>query len=252
MQNYDFPVTLEPAYTKLGKEIPRARVVVRGDTDAPIATVSTRYKLVEHSDVFRQAQSYITGLGDPKNEFIIANNGARAIGQFTFMDKTLAVAKGDLVGLRVFVENTYNARGSIKVRLGGIRLVCMNGMVRHSDVFNLSVKHTGEAKIDFPPIERVMQTFQSTVNQYKQYAGMELTADAYKGSAEAAVRNHIVPASAIENIPDTERTVWDLFNRFTYHITHKETSRSTGAGKITRLNRASKWIDDTFGEGSEQ
>lgn len=248
---YNFPVSLQPTYTKIGnqigQEIPRRRAVVRDDTGVPIASVSTKYKLVTHTEVFDQALKYVDRLGKPQSKFYIASNGAKAVGEFTYADKTLAVEKGDLVGLRVYIESSYNAKSAIKVRIGGLQLKCMNGLMQPKDVFDLSVRHSGAAAINFPDTDIVFGTFKKTIEDLSRLTHLELNESEYENWIDKAIDDSVIPESALNKMSyGPEGTAWNLYSAFTHHITHQETSKATQIGKLNRLNRVTKWFDENF------
>jgi len=244
--SYNFPVSLQDIYTKSGKQVPRYKAVVRGDTDEPIATVSTKYKLIEHATVMDEAMKYVQRLGNPTSKFYLSGKGDRAVGEFTYADKTLAVQKGDMVGLRVYAESSYNGKQAIKVRIGGLRLVCMNGLMQPNDIFSLSVKHTGDVEFKFPEPEEIMDRFTRTISTLSNYSQMEIPGGQFREYAEMAVEEGVVVKKAIEKISDEDRTVWDLYNHFTYHITHQESSKASYLGKMNRLNKVASWIEEKF------
>ncbi len=244
--SYNFPVSLQDIYTKSGKQVPRYRAVVRDDTDEPIATVSTKYKLIEHATVMGEAMKYVQKLGNPTEKFYTSTKGDRAVGEFTYADKTLAVRKGDMVGLRVYAESSYNGKQAIKVRIGGLRLVCMNGLMQPNDIFSLNVKHTGDVEFKFPEPEEIMERFTKTIHTLSGYSQMELGSEKIREYAEMAVNEGVVVERAVKAIKDEDRTVWDLYNHFTYHITHNESSKASYLGKMNRLNRVASWIEEKF------
>ena len=248
--NYDFPVSLQKTFTAEGREVPRSRAVVRGDTNEPIAVVSTSYRLIPHKDIMEQADKYVKTIGEPKANFYITGNGAKVVGEFTFMDKTLAVRKNELVGLRMYIDNNYNATGSMKVRIGGLCMWCMNGAVSHRDVFQLNVPHIGNHEITFPHPDQVFESFQNTIQSFKQLAEIPLSRERQIELTNTAAHHKIVPTKAFTGLNSgedkIEESAWGLYNHFTYYITHKENSRSTAHGRITRLNNVGRWFDDVF------
>lgn len=244
--NYDFPVSLQPTYTKSGKEVPGRRVVVRDDTDDPIAAVSTKYRLIEHKSVMEPALEYIKGFGDPIVNFHVGQKGARAIGEFTFRENTVEVRKGEMIGLRVYVDNTYNAKGSLKVKVGGLCLWCLNGAVNFKGVFDLNMRHTGAQEIKFPSTDELYESFRQTAKGFKQLASIALPAPQYTEYVAKAVQDNIISESTSEKLQVNDPTAWGMYNAFTYHITHKESDRATAIGKINRLTRVDRWFAEQF------
>lgn len=243
---YDFPVSLQPTFTKSGKEVPGRRVVVRDDTDLPIASVSTKYRLIEHKEVMSKAFDYVKTIGEPAVQFHVGQNGARAIGEFTFRDSTSEVRKGELVGLRVYVDNTYNAKGSLKVKIGGLCLWCLNGAVNYKGVFDLNVRHTGDAEIKFPTPDEVFANFKQTTERFRRLTEVALPAPQYTEYVAKAVEDSVIGEKAAEVLQINEPTAWGMYNAFTYHITHRESSRATAIGKVNRLARVDRWFSEQF------
>lgn len=243
---YDFPVSLQNVYTKDGSQVPRIKAVVRDDSKKAIAAVSTKYALIEHRLVMDQAMKFVEKLGQPVINFHSANDGARIVGEFTYRDHTFEVEKNDLVGMRVYVENTYNAKGSLKVRLGGLRLVCLNGMVRAQDVFNLDIRHIGEPDITFPDPDIIFDRFNSTMKDFRRLTEIDLTEEEYRNFGQAAKDDGVITEKSLSAIDGKDGSAWSLYNDFTYHINHMESAKATQIGKLNRLNRVSSWFDDKF------
>lgn len=243
--NYDFPVALEKTFTKTGVEIPGRRAVVRKDTDTPIASVGLSYKLTEHKTIMDKAKSYADIFGSPVTSFTVNPKGDRVLAEFTFKEITQEVAKGDLVGLRFYIDSSYNAKSSNKLRIGGLRLACLNGMVSPtSDVYSISARHTGEnTAIVFPEKELLLSNFERTVKDLARLTTIEYTTVDYQKKLIEAVDNNIISEAAINNIKDNERTAWDMYNRFTNHITHNESAKASYINKINRLSKVAKWFD---------
>ena len=126
-QAYDFPVELQKVFTRGHKEVPRARAVIRKDTGDPIANVSDRYHLVSHKTVIDEAKSFVSLFGTPEEKFHMGTNGVTLVGEYTYKDITRAVRRNDLVGLRVYVENSYNTSKGICYRLGTQRPALRHG-----------------------------------------------------------------------------------------------------------------------------
>src|SRR3954470_9200220 len=122
MKDYEFDVEVEKVFLQSGVEVPGTRVVVRQDTGLPVATVSDKYMLVKHKTVMDAAEQFIGVFGEPERKYHMARGGARLVGEFTYRDRSnlIKVQKDDVVGLRVFVENSYNAEASVRVHVGAI------------------------------------------------------------------------------------------------------------------------------------
>lgn len=252
---YEFPVSLQKTFTAEGHEVPRARAVVRGDTNKPISVVSSVYRLITHKEIMDQAFQYVKVIGEPQVQYFMKNDGAQLTAEFTFMDKTLAVRKGEMVGLRVYVDNNYQAKGAMKVRIGGLCMWCMNGAINHRDVFDINVSHIGKSDINFPAPELVMEGFKNTISGFKELSKIDLSEKQMIEYVDRARADRLIPGRAVKEFGGEhakEHTAWALYNYFTYVITHQGGARLTQLGRINRLNRVGRWFQDNFLEPREK
>ena len=240
---YDFPVSLQKVYTKAGKEMPTVRAVVRDDTNEPIANVSNKYRLIPHMDVINAARGFISKLGTPTEGFHIAKNGALIVGEYVYKDITHAV-KDDFVGLRVFIENSYNAKKRLTVKIGGLVLKCTNGMVVPRDIYSMSIRHTGDNVIEWPDHGEILDKFGAESKKWIKYGQHDLK-DKYDDYLHKAVTDGVIHERALQ-APTHGTTVWDLYNQFTYHITHNESQRASQIGKIHRSEKVANWLEEIF------
>lgn len=237
---YNFPVSLQPLYTKQGAEAPKVRAVVNESTGHAIATVSTKYSLLKHQELVDKSVGFVRGFGIPEERILTSRNADKFAAEYTYKEKTAAVGIDDVVGLRVYVENSYNGKSSAKIRIGALRLKCLNGMMLPHDVFSLSVKHAGKIEIEFPNPEDVLDRFRSSVSSLSVYKETNLTYEKYTRFVEDAVEFGLVNKTALDKPPG--QNAWDLYNQFTYNITHE--SKMSELSKINKLNRVALWMEE--------
>ena len=242
-ETHDFPVSIQPAFTQKGIEIPRIRAVVRDDTGVPLASVSPRYQLIKHNTVLEAAESFVRKLGIPQREISLGSNGAYMVGTFEFMDKKIALKKGDLVGMRVYIQNSYNAKTAVIIKVGGVVMSCMNGMVSHKDVFYSRTRHSLGQEVVFPNPELVLDSFHNSCGRWSQLQEMDLNPVDAEELELKAIELGVMP-KGVNKTSTQIRNAWDLHQKFTYHITH--VSKASGVGKLRMLNHVSKWFDDIF------
>ncbi|NDC22556.1 MAG: hypothetical protein EBZ49_00275 [Proteobacteria bacterium] len=239
MQTYDFPVSLQNVYTRDGVEVPRVRAVVREDNNLPIAAVSNRYNLVLHKDVMNAAEGFVQKLGTPERKYMTSKNGAILIGEYTYANKTLAVRTGEVVGMRVYIKNAYNASMSVQFRVGALVLKCLNGMMSSKDMFSMTFRHTGTKGIEFPDPDSVIYGFQKSVESWKNLTDITWTPEVYREQLQRAINNNVIP-KAVENVLSEGHSAWDLYNQMTYYVTHK--SKASGIGAVRNLDRIADWF----------
>ncbi len=247
MQTYNFPVSLQKLYTKDGAEAPRVQAVVREDTNLPLAVVGKRYKLVPHADVIDQARGFISALGTPEETFNIARSGAVMVGVLTYREHTQTVAKGDTVGLRVYIENSYNATRSLTIRIGALVLSCLNGMVTPRNVYSYVWRHTTDVVIKFPEPGEILSNFTAEADRWKGYGDIRLPPRGSKPVTDLFGQlEPVLGTGMLESVREVIATTkdpsgWDLMQACTYQITHS--SKASVVGKLNKLDATSRIVD---------
>jgi hypothetical protein len=140
MENFNFPVELQPVMSTSGVIIQKKSVVIRTDTNMPLGIVSNQYELLKHEMVVNNFREALRGT-EFKQDIQITNNGANLYATFQIQEELLEVRKGDFVSLQFTARNSYNGTNSLSISLGAMRLVCTNGMVIGKDIFTFSMRH---------------------------------------------------------------------------------------------------------------
>jgi hypothetical protein len=198
------------------------------------------------------AERYIKKVGKPEIKYSMNDNGGSLVAEFTFMDKKIAMDRGDMIGMRVYVENSYNKSSMLRFRVGGLVLACMNGMVSYRNGFEIAIRHTKKAeeinwdKV-FPTPEKMLMQFHGEIGFANQLASYQMKPVEYCDMAEQAVDEKLIARRALEGIEnDNKNSAWDLYNRFTYDITHQSDARYIS--KVGRLAKVSRWFKKNFEE----
>ena len=251
-QPWNFPVALQNVFLSNGEEVPLSRAVVRTDQNKPICSVSNRYNLVPHSNVVDAALEYSKTLGfkgEPEIEFF--NNGpcSTLTVQVTYRENTIEVKKGDYVGVRVYFSNSYNGKSSLTVRIGGLRLICLNGMVASKDIFQHSYRHSGEINIVMPDRLEVEEALGREGNKWKLWAQTPVLED----NRPAIINDLIIDKKIFgerqrEALQDTwgnqnDATAWGLYNALTNMVTH-QSGRLSEMGRIRKLDRVGRYVNE--------
>lgn len=246
MSDYAFPVELEKVYLKSGVELPALRSVVRQDTGMPIANVSDKYRLVKHGFVMDSAEKFVTVFGRPERRFHLGRNGARLVGEFAYREKSnlAQVRKGDVVGLKVFVENSYNTESAVRVQIGATVLSCLNGMVVQKSIFSYSYRHVlGDKEIKFPEPGFVYDTYQDQAGVWRAYAERDLAGDDlnYESILTTAVAMDVITLGGRDRLlAKTADTYWDLMQNLTFEATHE--GKISPIGRLMRMERIDRFV----------
>lgn len=242
-QIYDFPVQKERLFTKDGVEAINSRALVRTDTNKFISTVSDKYNVIEHKLMVDRVLECVKHFGDPVAKFDIAQEGRKLICQFDLIDKTVALKKGDKVGLRVFARGTYDAKQSMLINIGGVRLICTNGMVAHNSDLSIKVNHIGDTEWNMPHPDQLWDIFAKSGKNWEHLQTLDMTETEYAAISAKAVELGIVPEKALQS-PTDGQTAWDMYNQFTHFVSH--TSKSQAFGRFNRLNKIDGFFQEVF------
>jgi hypothetical protein len=244
MQNYDFPVELQAVVAANGSKVPGYQAVVRTDTQMPLSVVSSKYKLVSHSNVMDAAQDFIMSFGTPEVSYSLSQNGAILVAECTYRERTVEVGVGDCVGLRVFIENSYNATKSVRVLIGGLVLSCLNGMVCSKSIFDYRYRHTGSQKIVFPSDRDVLHAWRNEACKWQAYHTIDIGQSDYARLTAEAIGAGLLPQVSAGHMNTSQScTLWDFVQNCTNYLTHR-CPRLSGIGRVNRLERLSRWLND--------
>lgn len=246
MTDYAFPVALEKLYLQTGVEVPRIRSIVRQDTGDIVATVSDKYRLVKHETVMTAAESFINLFGQPERKYHLNRSGARLVGEFTYRDKRhlRTVQKGDIVGLKVFVENSYNTESAVRVQIGALVLSCLNGMVVPKSIYSYTCHHVfGKEELEFPSTDTVIEMYKSQTGVWKDYAERDLKSDglSYTSILTTALAMDVITHGGRDRLADKPAdTYWDLMQNMTFEATHR--GQISPIGRLARLERMDRFV----------
>lgn len=230
MNNYNFPVELQPIYLPNGAEIPKRKAVVRTDTNTSLGLVSDDYALVNHTTVvdgFREVgQRY-----GATEKITLAKDGAFLFYEMKFPKITMEAKKGDLVQMMMVAKNSYNGMNSLQIVFGAFRLVCLNGMVLGTKFMQFSYRHVGSVGGLTPEaiIEQYVNAYDGYVDLFNrkgevinQMARQQVIAgDSAFDPKQVELPGYLLNEAKQSFDKEADHTVWGYYNSLTYAVTHK-------------------------------
>ena len=224
----DFEIKRKKLLTEDGQMTNRV-AICRTDTDDILGIVSESYNEIEHRKAYNAAVSALTKVGGfTMKNLEVSSNGARMYAHFE-NENEYAVKQGDLLRPTLIVTNSLDGCLKFGFQIGAFRLVCSNGLIAGFSALNISVKHT--ANIDIDEVahrgEDAMNLFSSKI--LPMWGEMARTNVPTKYAIdEMLVKKNIIPQKITERAAELagnnpETTVWDLYNHYTYHLTHEYT-----------------------------
>lgn len=213
-----------------------------------------QYEILEHRDVIDTIETALDGLGlkgFKRNVRLLGTNGSRMVATYDLKDEiTKDVKTGDPIGFRLEARNAYDGFWRYHLVGGGLRVICLNGMVgldRESQV-GWSGKHTrsldiGEAKDEIQKLVKlfnvdVLKMEQMAEKTFSQVQGLNLLEHLTKklqkdAKKDSTLFKHLsaiweAPTYAQDGSPTGTRNLWQSFNCATQH------SRNVEAGDTNR------------------
>jgi hypothetical protein len=163
--DWDYDVIQEP-YIRNGK--PTGYFAnVNASTDEVMGIVSDRYGVIRNSDLVAKSETAFdkAGLTNFERKAIVTNGGARFRMIYDFKETNYRIAKkGDNVGLRLVINNSFDRSSLLSFQLGFLRLVCLNGMTSLVSAFSLVGRHTNKLDIDKLITESALDKAMDSVN----------------------------------------------------------------------------------------
>lgn len=222
------------------KVIPDYRAVVDRNTDRTFSIVKTGYNLIPHQQVIEQMDNLCAKFpeyGTPTREIWLESWGGRMKTKWTFSEVDFEIKPGDIVHPTLETLCSYDTTLAQSVVVGGMRLVCTNGMMIGKVLAKYKRKHT--AGLD---MERAAAVLSGGMKGYSAAVGLWqkfLERDAFlneincfevlpfHAEEKASITREIKTQGNVLTWSDEvdERNVrinaWDMMNILTAEATHR-------------------------------
>jgi hypothetical protein len=240
-EDYDFVVEQVPVFMRHNGEFVRTGDYAnqRMDTGARVGITSEKYGIIQNGDLLNMVKNTFgtMDLGDYKEQSFVCDEGKRFYGQFDFPQQVQAPVVGDDVSLRLTVRNSYDKTCRASVSVGMMRLVCANGMTSMRKAASLSCRHSSTVSIASirGGIEDAVSMFDDSVKDLTVMAGKDISHDQGVLILNNLAQKKVLSESLKDSIElvwndpthseDSDRSVYNLYNACTQHLTHVGQSR---------------------------
>lgn len=224
----EFDIEKKPLFTEDGIKANRFGII-RKDTREMLGVVSETYNVVEHRPAFQQAVTALDSVGNfQMKKLMVTNNGARMYAHFEHQEGIEIANKGDIVRPTLILTNSLDCSSKYGFLIGAFRLVCSNGLMAGVSFLNISVKHT--ANIDIEEIanqgRHCLEVFSNeVVPTWNRMGNVRVDLNS---AVEAMMLRKNIPQKITQRVLEIgqekqqkDLTVWELFNHYTYHLTHE-------------------------------
>lgn len=269
--DYDYKVEIVDLMTPEGKKS-GVKCARRLDNGTVLGTMSEHYGKVDNAELVDKAETAFeqAGLKYTKRRCVVTNGvmknslGARMRMIYDFENENVALRredkqKGDVLGMRLILQNSFDRSLRLSFALGLVRLVCTNGMQSLERELDLTRKHSTKLDIDSllttDAVARAMESFKASTDVFGSLSrtgiehdqGLNILGNLAKKNIFS--EKHRAGIAQIWNNPtheeDNARNLYNLYNATTQFLTTDvsenrfELSDKVGQGVLKNLSLAS-------------
>lgn len=207
----------------------------REDTGECLGVTTEQYGLIQNEALLEAAEQAleIRGLTDYKRQIVVAGAGERLYAEYTFANKHLASAVGDVFGYRLTLRNSFDRSLRAAFALGFLRLTCTNGASTLDKEFSLTKKHSSNVNIDFVggAIDSALANGQEALKTFDLMASVKLSDEQGQNVLKHLEAHGLLSGVLRQNMEtlwlapkrqeDKARNVYNLYNAVTDYLSHQ-------------------------------
>ena len=228
----NYRVKQQKVYDKTGKLIEGYSGNFRADTGECLAITSDKYRIVHHQDALDAVQSCLD-FGDYKRKLYSIKDGRRLYAVYDFSDQRQQIQKGDDVGFRLLLKNSYDGSCGVDLSAGLLRIICTNGMVVMAKDSHVTRPHRSSGEIDLgflsDTIQHSKMQWTASVEFFKAMASTPITQHEGVEMVDAMIKDKVIAKIHAEEIKkiwekptydlDSSRNTYNLYNAVTQYLT---------------------------------
>ena len=251
---FDYTVEQSPLFDRNGKAVKVGGSPIMGnfrqDNGVCLGTSTEAYEIVNNNSVVEVvADAFASaGVGDFEREIVVAREGARFYGVYDFPTQERHIANvGDVVSLRLTLNNSFDRSCGINWAVGMMRKVCSHGMCSLVADTNVTKKHSAKLDLSFikDGIQASQEKFEASVEAMRVLGNREIT----QKEGGLIMANLAIKKVLAESMRDSIQMVWDsptfgadqgrnlynLYNATTEHLTREvQGTRFEHANRVNR------------------
>lgn len=229
--------------------------IVRVDTGEILAIHGEGYNLSSNEQIMTQFVEALVNSGLNLDGARVTNElshgGARMFSKITLPSHRLVIRTGDEVDLQISVVNSYDGWSALRSIFGGFRLLCSNGMVVGTKMWEGYGRHTTNLDISAAAnrLHNVASSYSEVGKVWTQWSASRILEGQFETIAEAVTpveksRETLVEQFRAESV-DLGPTVWAAYNALTNWSTHTSSTRkgaeqTQAAGRFQREEQVRK------------
>ncbi len=259
--DYTFGVSQVPLYTRFnGREVASGYYSnQRTDSGHTVGVTSEKYGLVKNSELVDIAREGFkaNGLKDYDEQLFVAREGSRFFGVYDFKNEVSRIPrKGDEIGMRFTLNNSYDRTCRVGISIGMLRLVCENGMTSLENEQGMTARHSSTVTLGSiaGAIDGAIAGFHRSVDNLAVMNDREITHDQGVIILNNLSQKKVLSESLKDSIEfewnnpkreeDKARNLFNLYNATTAHLTSDvaqsrwEYAQKVDRGVLGRLSQA--------------
>lgn len=261
--NHNFTVETVPSFMSLPDgTMSQTGFLVnrRTDTLAVLGSVTSRYGLVQNTDLISVVEDSFTakGLTNYTRKIIVTGEGERMYATYDFKNHTKKLKVGDEIGMRLTAQNSFDGGLRVSFACGALRLVCSNGMTTLEREIGMTKKHSFRVTTKFvvEALEKAIAAWDTSTAVFDRLAEVSLTQQQGLNILAQLEETAVISGKLREGIElvwanpthkeDSARNLWNLYNATTQHLTHQvadtrfELSNRVSSGVLNVFERAAR------------
>lgn len=217
-----------------GKVIDGMKVIYRSDTQGQLGVVGENYGVIQNTDAF----AFFNEICKKHSATIMKVNEYHG-GSLVHLEASVKnlhaeVKRGDEVGFRFNLFNSFDGLHKAQVSFSILRLVCLNGLVSDSVQDTIAIKHTKNANIRFEQAMHVWAGGEDWFHSFIKNAKIlnqkmvdkkmvDLFLKGLFGDSDSGVNKRkmeSVESLFVAGKGNSGKTAWDLYNASTEYVDH--------------------------------
>ena len=216
--------------------------MVRRDTAEPmtLGVCTEQYGVVKNADLVSMVEDSLkaeSSLSNYNSKKFVVRDGSRFYARYDFPDLKTELkpvgkrAKGDILGLRLTVNNSYDRSCRVSLTLGFVRLICTNGMTSLTKEFSMTKRHTLAVNLDFigDALAKAVGSVNSSIEIFNKLSQRAITNEQGLKLLTKLEQKDVISGKVREGIEavwrnpsyeeDTDRNLYNLYNASTQFLT---------------------------------
>jgi hypothetical protein len=256
MGNAFFPVAEQEVFVG-GRISTGHKGIVRVDTGEVLAIHGEGYKLTPNEAIMTQFVDALSSSGLTLDGAMVqskvSHEGARMFSKIILPAHKVEIAPGDCVDLQISVVNSYDGWTALRSIFGGFRILCSNGLVVGTKMWEGYGRHTQNLDISATArrLQNVAQSYENVSDVWSKWANSTILEGQWEQVVDVVAPTEKAKETLLNQFVaekvELGSTVWAAYNALTHWSTHttsnrKDASMTEAAAQFQREEHVRKGL----------